>query len=212
MKNMSRSSLHLGAVAVAATLAGGLIACGDNQGAARASAPSADTAQAQQERRAHAPPATFRSLPPGWRQFNDRGANLTSRGATSETLATSWRFRQSEGSGPAGAVPPRGIFITVALIRKAKGGRPSPKLCRAVPRSPAYPRIRHLPLKIADASVGELEGNDRIPEYRLSRARRNDYYVEVRISINQAKPDRRLLREAQKALDQLRLPDWPNHC
>lgn len=159
-----------------------------------------------------APPATFASLPPGWRQFDDGGARLTSRGGTSETFATSWRFERLSLHGPAGDLPPGGVVVTALLIRRAAGGRPSAGLCRGDGPYPAYQRIRRRPLRLGNASIGELEGSERVAEYRLFRTVRDEYNVEIRVAINQASPGRAFLRTAQTVLGRLKLPHWPTHC
>jgi hypothetical protein len=159
-----------------------------------------------------APPATFDQLPAGWRQFNDRGAILNARGGVSETFATSWRYEQSNPHGPAGDMPPGGILVSVLLIRRAAGGRPSPELCRGAPRLPSSPPIRRLPLRLPTTPATTLEGYDQVPEYRIFGAIRNDYHVEVRIDINHQDPPPTLRHQAQAVLDQLRFPDWPNRC
>jgi hypothetical protein len=156
-------------------------------------------------------PASFESLPAGWRQFADSGTTLGRRGDISETFVTSWHYR-SHPHGPAGDLPPGGVLITVLLIRRAAGGRPAPALCRGVPRSPEYPQIQRLPLRLPTTPATTLEGYERVPEYRIFGAIRHDYHVEVRVDINQQNPGRSLLRRAQRVLNRLRLPDWPNRC
>jgi hypothetical protein len=159
-----------------------------------------------------APPARFASLPAGWRQFDDDGAVLKPAGATSSTLATSWHFDQSARNGPAGDVPRGGIFIDVLLIRGGKPPHGGKGFCGGVPRSRAYPPIGRMPLRIRDASIGTVEGYDTMPEYRLERANDRDYYVDLRVAINDPQPGPALLEEAQRALDALTLPRWAKHC
>lgn len=208
-----RLAARLGGIAalgLAAAL-GGMAACGDGAGDPGQSA-SAKSRGGEQRPARFAPPARFGPLPAGWRQFNNGGAMVTSRGATAESFATSWRFDQSSRRGPAGDMPPGGIIVHVMLIRRAAGGRPSAGLCRGAPPLAQYPRIRRLPLRIPDSPAGTLEGYDGVPEYQIFGSVRNDYHVEVRVDINAPSPSRKLLRQAQQALNVLRLPDWPNHC
>jgi hypothetical protein len=137
---------------------------------------------------------------------------VSSRGAVSEAIATSWRFDRSSRRGPAGDMPPGGIMVQVLLIRRAAGGERSPGLYREAPQLDAYPRIRRLPLRMPETPAGTLEGYDGVREYRIFGALRRDYHVEVRIDINAASPDQELRGQAQKALNALRFPDWPNAC
>jgi len=159
-----------------------------------------------------AEPASFRSLPAGWRQFDDGGVLLNRRGGVSETFATSWAFDRSARRGPAGDIPPGGVIVSVLLLRRAEGGRAAPELCRGLAPRPAYPRIRDSALRMPDAPVGTLEGDEAVAGYRIRGTVRNDYHVEIRIDVKDSDPDRELIQRAQDALKELRLPNWPNRC
>lgn len=98
------------------------------------------------------------------------------------------------------------------LLRRADGGRASPKLCRGVFPDAAYPQIKRFPLQMPKAPSGALEGYPAIAEYRIRGTVRNDYQIELRVDIRDPNPDRELRQRAQRALTQLRLPDWPNRC
>lgn len=201
--------MRCASVCVAALAAVAIAACGTTD---EAKTPPA-TSKGEAASDGAASPAVFGGLPAGWHQSDDGGATITPRGATAETLATSWDFTGGR-HGPAGDVPPGEIFISVLLIRRAEGGQASPRLCRGAPSSSDYPGVRlgELPLRIRNATVGTLEGSPRVPEYRFLGAVRNDYWFEVRVAINRLDPGPKLLGRAQHALNVLGFPDWPNHC
>lgn len=156
-------------------------------------------------------PASFRSLPRGWRELRGATVAIGRRGAVSETLATSWPYRWSE-RGPAADLPPGGIIVSALLLRRAVGGRASAALCRGVPPQADYPRLRRFPLQIPAAPAGTLEGDENVAEYRIFGAVRNDYHLEVRVDINEPLPHPGFRGRAQRVLNGLQLPNWPNVC
>lgn len=155
------------------------------------------------------PPATFASLPSGWRAFDRTETELAATGAAAESYATSWVFDPSSGDGPAGDLPRGGAIVEVLLLRRRGGGTADPSLCRGVPPSRAYPPVRRLPLKLDAMGRGTLEGAPRVAQYRVRGTQgEDDYRVEVRVSI--APEGSRA--EAQRVLDGLRLPRWGDRC
>jgi hypothetical protein len=96
------------------------------------------------------------------------------------------------------------------LLRRAVGGVRSRAVCRGVPPSTQRPARLRLPLRIPRKPAGILEGAPHVPMYRIAGAFGTDYDVDIRIDIPH--PNRQRLQAAQRVLDGLRLPDWPNHC
>lgn len=158
------------------------------------------------------PAATFERLPQGWRPVVEEDTLLTTRGAVSESVATSWDFDPATGTGPAGSLPDGGAIVNVMLLRRSSGGEPYEGACAGVTASSHYPSIERLPLKLADMSVGELEGAPQVSEHRLRGAFDGDYYIEVRVDIRARAERQSLLREAQEVLDGLKLPRWGDRC
>lgn len=202
----------LSALAVLALLAAcGLVyGCGssdDSSDAAATSEPVANPSTGGSTPRT-VPPASFASLPQGWKQFDDGGAELTKRGASTDAYATSWNFDPASGDGPAGDLPDDGAIVQVLLLRRSGTGQPDASLCRTVPASSAYPPITSLPLQIADMERGQLEGAPDVVEYRFQGTHDDDYRVDVRVDLA---PDADRAA-AQQALNSLRLPRWGDRC
>jgi hypothetical protein len=189
-----------------------LYGCGsDSSGdatAASASTSAASTTTSANSTSGTLPPASFASLPRGWKQFDDGGAELTKRGATTTAYATSWNFDPASGDGPAGHLPDDGAIVQALLLRRSGTGQPHASLCRTVPASRAYPPITGLPLQIADMKRGQLEGAPRVVEYRFQGTQNHDYRVDVRVDLA---PDADRAA-AQQALNSLRLPRWGDRC
>lgn len=205
-----RSSV--GAVVGAVLAAVALGACGDDNGSGENQAADAVAMNVKtSEGVGAARPARFEMLPPKWRQFDDGVKPMTPRGASTETIATSWPYKQAP-HGPAGELPKGGTIVSVALVRRAQGGRPSRALCDGGPPFPKYPNIAHHPLVLPATPNGSLEGRPNVPEYRVFRTVRKEYTVELRVNINQPTPSSSSLTTAQEVVDTLHLPRWPTRC
>lgn len=207
-KLVARVALIVVALVACAALAG----CGSDRSgdatAASASTSAASTTTSANNTSGTLPAASFASLPQGWKQFDDGGAELTNRGATTTAYATSWNFDPASGDGPAGDLPDGGAIVQVLLLRRSGTGQPDASLCRAVPASSAYPPITSLPLQIADMKRGQLEGAPHVVEYRFQGTQSHDYRVDVRVDLA---PDADRAT-AQQALNSVRLPRWGDRC
>jgi len=211
MIRAARLVARVAVIVVALVACAALYGCGsDSSGDATAASAStsAGSTTSANSTRGTLPPASFTSLPQGWKQFDDGGAELTKRGATSTAYATSWSFDPASGNGPAGDLPDDGAIVQVLLLRRSGTGQPDASLCRTVPASSAYPPITGLPLQIADMKRGQLEGAPRVVEYRFQGTQNHDYRVDVRVDLA---PDADRA-SAQQALNSLRLPRWGDRC
>ena len=205
---MMRAARLVARVAVIVACAA-LYGCGsDNSGDATTVSASTSAGSTTTRTRGTLSPASFTSLPQGWKQFDDGGAELTKRAATTTAYATSWSFDPASGNGPAGDLPDDGAIVQVLLLRRSGTGQPDASLCRTVPASSAYPPITGLPLQIADMKRGQLEGAPRVVEYRFQGTQNHDYRVDVRVDLA---PDADRAA-AQQALNSLRLPRWGDRC
>jgi hypothetical protein len=145
---------------------------------------------------------TFKSLPPGWHEYDEAVQRIGPCHVVANTLASSWHADRADVHGWASSMPRDAIAITVSLI-----GPPLPedKL------DARYPPITKVPVRLPATTVSTLEGFPQMPEYRGFR-RAADYLLEVRAVINNPEPGRRLLREARGVVSRLQLPDWPKLC
>jgi len=183
-----------------------LYGCGGSSNTTAAS--SAKSTRTSQTAVGELPPATFASLPPGWRQFDDGGAVLGRRGGSSSSYATSWHFDPSSGEGPAGDLPATGAIVQVLLLRRNVGTENSPTLCRGVAPSRRYPPIATFPPQLSDMTRGHLEGAPQVVEYRLLGTKGTDYHVDLRVDLAPGASS----AKAQRALDGLTLPTWGDQC
>ena len=140
----------------------------------------------------------FAWLPPGWRQLTDAPVSPGAPAGRSVT-ATSWPYRPSP-HGPAGALPPRGVLVSVLLLpdrrhlpRDRAGGPLTPRL--ALPARPS----------------GTLEGRPDVPEYRLG-AVCGTRRVDVRVDAAAGRLTTRRRAQVQRMLDALVLPAAPGGC
>jgi hypothetical protein len=146
--------------------------------------------------------AMFRSLPPGWRQFDELVQRRGPCHVIANSLAANFRADRAGSHGWAATMPPDGIAIGVSLIGPVIPGDE---------RRADYPPADELPLELPRTTTSSLEGSPDVPEYRVFR-RTPDYLVEVRADINNPEPGAALLDEAQSVVSRLRLPDWPELC
>lgn len=142
-----------------------------------------------------APVPRFGWLPPGWRQVAEAPL-LPGVPAGGSVLATSWPYRPTP-HGPAGALPPGGLLVSVQLLRRPRGGPPSTEPLA--------------PLTLPERPTGALEGRPDVPEYRVFAvcgARR----VEVRVDVAARRLSRARRAQVQRMLDALVLPPPPSGC
>lgn len=78
-------------------------------------------------------PATFGHVPAGWSVFDDDFEFLTRSGATADSYALSWRYKEPNSFGWASDIPPNGIAVSVLLVRRASGRDRSVNLCQDTP-------------------------------------------------------------------------------
>jgi hypothetical protein len=143
--------------------------------------------------------AWFNPLPAGWHQtrpvadllFLRTGAQVSSWGAN---------FQPSPTYGVSRGFPRNGVYIGVNLIRPPAYGN-------------TWLILRvHLPLKLRFADIGPFE-DPHLTMYRFLGRYGSQYNVDARVLFRQ--PTRRLLQEAQLALNGLVLPRWvpkPMRC
>jgi hypothetical protein len=144
----------------------------------------------------------FRSLPPGWHQFDEPVQRRGPCRVIVYSLAANFWADRAGSHGWAAAMPPDGIAVTVGLFGPVT---PDDR------RHAEYPPVEELPLELPRTTTTSLEGSPHVPEYRAF-GRTPDYLVEVRADINNPAPGAALLDEAQSAVSRLRLPDWPELC
>src|SRR5438105_7663483 len=109
------------------------------------------------------PGAKFRELPPGWRAFDSDFTYLTRRGASINTYALSWPYRQNP-TGWAPNMPRNAIAVSVILIRRSLD--PGTNLCLRTPHERDFPP-RRLPLRLPRTTTHRLEGEPGVLEYRV---------------------------------------------
>jgi hypothetical protein len=131
--------------------------------------------------------AKFGRLPHGWRAFQDDFAFLTSRGASAESNALSWRYVPN-WFGWATQMPSGGIAVSVLLLRRSPG-RTRVNLCRYTPHLADSPKIRRLPLQFPEVTADRLEGAPNVREYRIFARMDESYNVDLRVDINSVQPD-----------------------
>lgn len=149
-----------------AALAGG---CG---GGGQGAAPTTETKQATvaQADTGGSPSVRFARLPADWRAFDGGGAPLSRGRAAESAFATSWAFDPATGSGPAGALPARGAFITVVLPGRARGW------C-------AHDGGVRVPARLGQMTRAELEGAPEVVEYRYERRLGGGASIDVRVDL-----------------------------
>jgi hypothetical protein len=152
-------------------------------------------------------PARFTNLPGGWRAFDHDFGRLTGRGADVSSYALSWSYEPGP-FGWANTMPPGAIAVNVILIRRAPS-KARLNLCANAPHLHGYPKIRRLPLRLPRTTTDRLEGQPRVPEYRVFGRMDDSYNVDLRVDINTPHPDASTLRTAQAVVSAIRFPPWP---
>jgi hypothetical protein len=138
-------------------------------------------------------PAHFAWLPDGWRQFDDAPVVWTRHGAESEAYATSWAYVRGPG-GPLGHFPRGATYVSVLLLAR----------CNA----PRHPGVAP-PLRLPRTTHATLEGEPRVPEYRIFGRLRGSYAFEVRVDVNRTRPTAAEWRTAARVVRTIMLPRWP---
>lgn len=147
------------------------------------------------------------ALPHGWRSLSSAPYILRSGGTQAETILTSWRYQPSP-FGPAAAIPPGGIMISIRLLRSQAYGSPHVNLCRDTPSQSAYPAIAP-PLNLPGKTTATLEGSPSVKEFRILGRYRNYYDFEVRVDIDTRRAVARDWKTADAVVRGLRFPAWP---
>lgn len=154
-------------------------------------------------------PAKFISVPAGWSVWDDDFEFLTRSGATADSYALSWRYKQPNSFGWASDIPRNGIAVSVLLVRRAPGRDRSVNLCHDTPHLAHSPKIRSLPLRIPMTTKHRLEGTSDVLFYRVLGRMGELYNVELHVAIKNLRPSPALLRRAQLVVSSIQFPKWP---
>jgi hypothetical protein len=135
--------------------------------------------------------ASFKALPPHWRQSGISSAPVIGGYVPSNTF--SWAATPRSVQNLVKPLPRNGIYVWVDLIRPRHG--------------PTGPLLR-LPLLLRNASVIQQEGAPALPEYRIEGRYRRQYDVILGVDFGRSSPPPRLHRLADRVLHQLVLRRW----
>jgi len=153
--------------------------------------------------------AKFRELPHSWQAFDSDFTYLTRQGASINTYALSWPYRQSNPTGWGPAMPRNAIAVSVILIRRSID--PTVDLCRRTPHEHGFP-ARWLPLRLPRATSKRLEGEPGVLEYRVFGRIGESYNLDLRVEVNSLHPTAAMLRTAQAVVSRILFRVWPHHC